>query len=314
MTAIGWLSILAFFALVVATTPLLGAYMYRVFEGERRPLPRVLGPLERVLCRLSGVTRDEQTWVQYTVALLTFSAVGLLVTYAIARLQAILPLNPRHFAAVEPALAFNTAVSFTTNTNWQAYAGETTLSYTTQMVGLAWHNFTSAAVGLGVALAVARGLTRRPGPDGTRTLGNFWLDLIRATLYVLLPLSLCVALLLVSQGVLQTFSDYRELTTLEGVKQLLAMGPVASQEAIKMLGTNGGGFFNANSAHPFENPTAFSNLFEMFLIFLIPAALTYTFGKAVGDTRQGWAILAARLVIFLIRVPLVYSQEAAGNP
>ena len=261
MTFNGWLQILIFFLVILALTRPVGAYLYRVFETGQPPLPRLLGPIERLCYRLSGVDPTaEHNWLEYTAALLAFSAVGLLGTYAILRLQHLLPLNPQHFGPVEPTLAWNTAVSFTTNTNWQSYPGETTLSHLSQMAGLAWHNFTSAAAGLGVALAVARGLTRRPGPDGGKTLGNFWVDLLRATLYVLLPISLVVALVLVSQGVLQNFSQDRTLTTLEGGRQVLALGPVASQEAIKMLGTNGGGFFNANSAHPFENPTPFTNL------------------------------------------------------
>ncbi len=313
MTANGWLQILLFFALVVALTPLVGAYLFRVFEGERQPLPRVLGPVERGLYRLGGIdARKEQTWVEYTIALLVFSAFGVLVTYALLRLQHLLPLNPQRFAAVEPTLAFDTAASFATNTNWQAYAGESTMSYLAQMAGLAWHNFTSAAAGIGVALAVARGLTRRPGPDGPRTLGNFWVDLTRAIVYVLLPLSLVFALVLVSQGVLQNLSAYKEVTTLEGVKQLLAMGPVASQEAIKELGTNGGGFFNANSAHPFENPTPLSNLVELVLIFAIPGGLTFTYGRMARDQKQGWALFAAMSLLFFAGVAACYAAEAHG--
>ncbi len=310
MTFNGWLQIVSFFALIVAVTRPLGVFMFHVFEGEKRPFPRA----ERLLYRLSGVDeKRQQTWVEYTVSLLAFSAISLIVTYLIERLQHVLPLNPQKFAAVEPALAFNTAASFTTNTNWQSYSGESTMSYLTQMAGLAWHNFTSAAAGMGVALAVARGLTRRLGPDAPRTLGNFWVDLIRATLYVLLPASFIVMLLLVSQGVIQNLSPYREITTLEGVKQLLALGPVASQEAIKQLGTNGGGFFNANSAHPFENPTPFTNLISMFLIFAIPAGLTYTYGRMAGNTRQGWAILAAMAVLFFVGVTTCYWAEAHPN-
>jgi K+-transporting ATPase ATPase A chain len=314
MTANGWLQILIFFALVVAVTAPLGAYMFRVFEGRRQPLPRLLGPVERGVYRLSGVdAQREQTWVEYTVALLVFSAFGLIVTYVLQRLQHVLPLNPQKLGAVEPALAFNTAASFATNTNWQSYAGESTMSYLTQMAALAWHNFTSAAAGMGVALAVARGLTRRPGPDGAKTLGNFWVDLTRAIVYVLLPLSIVLALVLVSQGVLQNLAAYREVTTLEGVKQILAMGPVASQEAIKELGTNGGGFFNANSAHPFENPTPLTNLIEMLLIFAIPAGLTFTYGRMARDQRQGWAIFAAMSALFFAGVAVCYWAEAHGH-
>jgi len=315
MTVAGWLQIAVFLLLIAALAKPLGVYLHRVFEGVRQPLPKLLGPIERFLCRLCGVDPSkEQTWLQYTLALLVFSLLGLVVTYAIERLQGALPLNPQRFAAVPPDLAFNTAASFTTNTNWQAYSGESTMSYLTQMAGLAWHNFTSAAAGIGVALALARGLTRRGGPDAPRTLGNFSVDLVRATLYVLLPLSFVAALLLVWQGVIQDFSAYREITTLEGAKQLLTLGPVASQEAIKELGTNGGGFFNANSAHPFENPTPFSNFFELLLIFAIPGALTYLYGRMAGSQKQGWALFGAMAALFLAGVAVAYPSEAAGNP
>jgi K+-transporting ATPase ATPase A chain len=314
MTANGWLQILIFFALVVALTPLIGGYMFRVFEGQRPPLPRLFGPVERALYRLGGVDyKKEQTWSEYTIALLLFSLFSLLVTYAILRLQQLLPLNPQNFPSVPPALAFNTAASFTTNTNWQAYGGESTMSYLAQMAGLAWHNFISAASGIAVALAVARGFVRRPGPTGAKTLGNFWVDLTRATIYVLLPLSIVAALYFVSQGVLQNFAHYKEVTTLEGTKQLLAMGPVASQEAIKMLGTNGGGFFNANSAHPFENPTPLTNLIQILLIFVIPAGLTFTYGRMARDGKQGWAIFAAMSVLFFAGVTACYWAESRGN-
>lgn len=316
MTVIGWLQIVLFFVLVLALTKPLGTYLFHVFEGTGQPLPKVLGPVERLLLRLcgGGDAPREQTWSQYTLALLAFSLLGVLVTYGIQRLQHVLPLNPQGFPAVGPELAFNTAASFTTNTNWQAYAGESTLSYLTQMAGLAWHNFTSAAEGMGVALALARGFTRRPGPEGHKTLGNFWVDLVRAILYVLLPLCVVYALFLVSQGVLQNLAPYRELTTLEGVKQTLAMGPVASQEAIKMLGTNGGGFFNANSAHPFENPTPLTNLVQLVSIFAIPAALTYTYGKMARDTKQGWALFAAMSILFFAGVAAAYAAESQSNP
>jgi K+-transporting ATPase ATPase A chain len=288
--------------------------MVRVFEGESRPLPRILGPIERFLFRVSGVDPSmEQTWVGYAGSVLALSAFSLLVTYAILRLQHLLPLNPQKFPAVDPALAFNTSASFTTNTNWQAYGGESTMSYLSQMAGLAWHNFISAAAGIGVAIALARGLTRRQSPDAPRTLGNFWADLIRATVYLLVPLSLIFALLLVSQGVIQNLSAYREVTTVEGAKQVVALGPVASQEAIKELGTNGGGFFNANSAHPFENPTPFTNLVELWLIFAIPAGLTYTYGRMARDTRQGWAILAAMGVLFLGGALTAHWAESRPN-
>ena len=310
MTALGWLQVAVFCGVIVAITKPLGLYLYAVFEGQARPLARVLGPVERFCYRLSGVDeKHEQTWRQYALALLGFSLVSMLITYAILRLQRWLPLDPQGFAGVEPTLAFNTAASFTTNTNWQAYAGESTMSYLAQMAGLAWHNFTSAAAGIGVALAVARGLTRR---GGGKTIGNFWVDLVRGTLYVLVPLSIVFALVLVSQGVIQTFAAYRQVTTLEGLKQVIALGPVASQEAIKELGTNGGGFFNANSAHPFENPTPLTNLVELVLIFAIPAALTYTYGKMARDTRQGWVLFAAMMTLFLVGVAVCYGAEI-GN-
>jgi K+-transporting ATPase ATPase A chain len=315
MTLIGWLQVLLFAAVVLAITRPLGAYLFRVYEGAAQPLPRLLGPVERGLYRLCGVdARREQTWVEYAFALLAFSALSLLVTYALERLQRVLPFNPQKFPAVPADLAFNTAVSFTTNTNWQAYSGESTMSYLTQMAALAWHNFTSAAAGMAVAVALARGLTRRLGAGAAKLLGNFWVDLWRGILYVLLPLSLLAALLFVSQGVIQTLEGYREVTTLEGSKQLVALGPVASQEAIKELGTNGGGFFNANSAHPFENPTPFTNFLQLVLIFAIPAALTYTYGRMAGSQRQGWAILAAMGFLFLVGVTCAYGAEMRPNP
>ena len=315
MSANGWLQILLYSAVILALTKPLGAYMFKVFEGEQQPLPRVFGPLERACYRLCGVDpKREQTWQEYTLALLLFSALGVLVTYAIERLQGVLPLNPQGFAAVPADLAFNTAASFTTNTNWQAYSGESTMSYLTQMAGLAWHNFTSAAAGIAIAVALARGLTRRLKPDEPRTIGNFWVDLIRCIVYVLLPICIPVGLLLVALGLIQNFAPYIELTTLEGVKQILAMGPVASQEVIKELGTNGGGFFNANSAHPFENPTPLTNFIEIVLIFIIPAGLTYTFGRMARDQKQGWTIFAAMAVLFLVGVSTAYTAESAGNP
>ncbi|MCP3099285.1 potassium-transporting ATPase subunit KdpA [Myxococcus sp. K15C18031901] len=314
MTLIGWSQILSFFALLLVLTKPLGAYLFRVFEGDTQPLPRVLGPVERVLLRLTGAAdRREQTWLEYSGALLAFSVVGMVILYGLQRAQHLLPLNPQGLGAVGPELAFNTAASFVANTNWQSYAGESTMSYLTQMVGLAWQNFVSAAAGLGVALALARGFTRRPGPEGAKTLGNFWVDVTRATLYVLLPVSFVVALFFVSQGMLQNFAPYHELTTLEGAKQTLAMGPVASQEVIKMLGTNGGGFFNANSAHPFENPTPLTNLVQMLLIFVIPAALTYTYGKMAGDTKQGWVLFSAMSLLFFAGVAAAYAAESQPN-
>ncbi len=315
MTGIGWIQIVVYGLVILALTKPLGLYLYRVFETRRRPLPALLGRIERFLCRLCGVDPQvEQSWKHYAFSLLAFSLFGMLVTYLIERLQHVLPLNPQNFAAVPPDLAFNTAASFTTNTNWQSYTGESTMSYLTQMAGLAWHNFTSAAVGIGVALALARGLTRRPGPDGEKTIGNFWLDLIRGTLYVLLPVSIVVSLFFVSQGVVQTFSAYREIATVEGAKQIIPLGPVASQEVIKMFGTNGGGFFNANSAHPFENPTPLTNFVQLILIFAIPAALTYTFGRMARDQKQGWAIFAAMSVLFAAGVVTAYWAESHPNP
>jgi len=314
MTFNGWLQIIVFFLLIVAVTRPLGVYMFRVFEGDRQPLPRTLGRIERGLLRLCGLKEPkEQTWVQYTVAMLVFSAMGLLVTYIIQRAQGSLPLNPQHLEGVPGPLAFNTAASFTTNTNWQSYTGETTMSYFTQMAGLAWHNFTSAAVGIGVALVVARGLTRRPGQDGPRGVGNFYVDLIRGLVYLLLPISIVVALVLVSQGVIQNLSAYHTVTTIEGAKQLIAMGPVASQEAIKELGTNGGGFFNANSSHPFENPSALTNMLEMVMIFAISAGLTYTYGRMARDQKQGWALFAAMSVLFFAGVTTAYWAESHPN-
>jgi K+-transporting ATPase ATPase A chain len=302
-------------AIIFAITKPLGSYMYRVFEGDRQPLPRLFGAIERLLYKLCGVdSKQQQDWKQYTLAMLVFSAITLLVTYGIERLQHILPLNPQNFPPVAPDLAFNTAASFTTNTNWQAYTGESTMSYLTQMAGLAWHNFMSAAVGIGIALALARGITYRLQAGAAKTLGNFWVDLVRATVYVLIPISIPVALLLVSQGVIQNFSSYVDITTLEGVKQTLAMGPVASQEIIKELGTNGGGFFNANSAHPFESATPLTNFIEMLLIFSIPAAMTYTYGRMARDQKQGWVLFAAMALIFVVGVWVAYSSEAQGNP
>jgi K+-transporting ATPase ATPase A chain len=308
MTTLGWIQIVAYFAVILALTKPAGLALHRVLEGP--PLPG-----ERALFRACGVDGSrEQTWLEYTIALLVFSTVGILVTYAIERLQGLLPLNPQSLGAVHPALAFNTAVSFSTNTNWQAYSGESTMSYLTQMAGLAWHNFTSAAAGIGVAIALARGITRHADGKTPGTIGNFWADLIRSTVYVLLPVSAVFAVLLVSQGVIQNLAPSRTLTTVEGPPQTLAMGPVASQEAIKELGTNGGGFFNANSAHPFENPTPLTNGIEMVLIFLIPAGLTSTFGRMARNPRQGWTLFAAMSVLFALAVAGAYAAEAAGNP
>jgi potassium-transporting ATPase potassium-binding subunit len=315
MTVIGWSQTLLFFALVLVLTKPVGAYLFRVLETDARPLPRVLGPVERGLLRLCGVSREEeQTWGQYAASLLAFSLFSVLGVYLLQRLQHVLPFNPQGLPAVGPELAFNTAASFTSNTNWQAYGGESTMSYATQMLALTWQNFMSAAAGMGVALALARGLTRRPGPEGRKTLGNFWGDLVRITLYVLLPVCFVVALFFVSQGVIQNLSPYPELQTLEGAKQTLAFGPVASQEAIKMLGTNGGGFFNANSAHPFENPNPLTNLVQLVLIFVLPAGLTYTHGRMAGDSKQGWALFAAMSLLFFAGATASYAAESQGNP
>jgi len=320
MTAIGCGQIALFSLVLLALTKPMGAYMARVFEGERTWLDPVLGPVERLLYRLFGVdAREDMRWTTYALAMLAFSVVSLIFTYAVLRLQGLLPFNPMGFSTAKapsfatpmtPDLAFNTSVSFTTNTNWQAYGGEGTMSYLSQMLALTLHNWTSAAVGIALAIALVRGFARR-GADG---IGNFWYDLTRATLYVLLPICTVYALFLVSQGVVQNFASYTSVKTLEGAAQTLAQGPVASQEAIKMLGTNGGGFFNANSAHPFENPTPLTNMVQMLSIFLIPGGLCYTFGKMVRDTRQGWAIWAAMYSLFFVGVFACYGFEAAGNP
>jgi potassium-transporting ATPase potassium-binding subunit len=315
MTAIGWIQILLYAVLIFAVTKPLGIYMFRVFEGSRQPLPRFFGPIESGIYSLCGVDPEQQhDWKQYSTALLVFSAITLLVTYGIERFQHILPLNPQQLPPVPADLAFGTAASFTTNTNWQAYGGETTMSYLTQMAGLAWHNFISAAAGIGVMLAIARGLTYRLQPNAPKTLGNFWVDLIRATIYLLLPFSIVLALVLVWQGVLQNFSSYVELTTLEGIKQTLAMGPAASQIAIKQLGTNGGGFFNVNSAHPFEGGTPLANFIEMLAILAIPAAQVYMYGLMARDTKQGWALFGAMAVLFFMGVGTAYYFESKPNP
>jgi K+-transporting ATPase ATPase A chain len=314
MTLVGWVQILVFFGLIVAVTKPLGLFMYRVFETGEAPLGRFLGRVEGFIYKLFGVDpKVEQDWKAYCFALLAFSAFGAIVTYAILRLQGHLPFNPQHLAGVPQELSFNTAASFITNTNWQSYSGESTMSYLSQMAGLAWHNFTSAASGIAVALCVARGFTRRAGPTGSNTLGNFWVDLNRSILYLLLPVSFIFALVLVSQGVIQNLKPYLDVTTLEGAKQTLALGPVASQEAIKQLGTNGGGFFNANAAHPFENPTPFTNLISLFLIFAIPAGLTYTYGRMAKDSKQGWILFAAMSCLFFVGVIVCNHAEAQGN-
>jgi len=305
MTANGWIQIALFCLAIIVCVKPLGLYMARVFEGEIK----FLAPVERFLYRLCGVKGEEQHWTTYTIAMLAFSIVGFVSLYLIQRLQAVLPFNPQGLAGVGPDLSFNTSVSFVTNTNWQSYGGETTLSYLVQMLGLTVHNFVSAATGIALAIALVRGFARR----SAKTLGNFWVDLTRCTLYVLIPMSLVFALFLVWQGVPQNLGAYTHAIGLDGVKQLIAQGPVASQEAIKMLGTNGGGFFNVNSAHPFENPTGLSDFFEMWAILVISAALTYTFGHMIRDTRQGWAIFAVMAVLFLGGLGVTYWAEGQGN-
>ena len=311
MTVNGWLQIALYCVLLVLLTKPLGGYMTRVFAGERTPLSPVFRPVERLLYRLSGVDEaEEQHWVTYAVAMLAFTFAGFVVLYALQRLQALLPFNPQKLDAVSPDLAFNTSVSFLTNTNWQSYTPETTMSYLVEMAGLTVHNFVSAATGIALAIALIRGFSRR----SAQTIGNFWVDMTRCVLYILLPICVAVGLVMVWQGVPQNLSAYTEVTTLEGAKQLIAQGPVASQEVIKMLGTNGGGFFNANSAHPFENPTALTNLIQILLIFSLGAALTNVFGRMVGNQRQGWAIFGVMAVLFLAGTLTAYWAEAAGNP
>ena len=313
MTGMGVLQIVIFFGVLLLLTKPLGRYMARVFEGERTFLHRVMRPVESLVYKLCGIREDvEQSWTQYAGGVLSFSIFAFLFVYVLQRVQGYLPLNPQHFGAaqVTPDLAYNTAISFVTNTNWQAYSGESTLSYLVQMAALTVQNFASAAVGIAAAIAIIRGFARQQA----RTLGNFWVDLTRATLYVLLPISLVAALVLCSQGAIQNFSSYTSVKTVEGAAQTIPQGPVASQEAIKMLGTNGGGFFNGNSAHPYENPTPFTNFLQMLLIFCIPAGLTYTFGHMVRDTRQGWAIFGAMAALFLVGVFVCYGFEQAGNP
>lgn len=311
MTFNGWLQIALFGVLVILLTKPFGFYMTRVFTGERTLLSLVLRPLELGIYRMCGVREDEeQHWVSYAVAMLAFSFAGFVIMYALQRLQAMLPLNPQGMAPVSPDLAFNTSVSFLTNTNWQSYVPETTMSYLTQMAGLTVHNFVSAATGIALAIALVRGFARR----SAQTIGNFWVDLTRCVLYMLLPIVVVVGLVLIWQGTPENLHAYTEVATLDGGKQLIAQGPVASQEVIKMLGTNGGGFFNANSAHPFENPTALTNLIQMLLIFSIGAGLTNVFGRMVGSQRQGWAIFAVMGVLFLVGIVTVYSAEAPGNP
>lgn len=340
MTGNGIFQIVLYLLVLAALAKPLGWYMARVYEGQPVGLDRVLGPVERLLYRLFGINPDqEMDWKTYAVAMILFNGIGLLTLYALQRLQGILPLNPQGFSGVSPDSSWNTAVSFTTNTNWQSYSGETTMSYLTQMLGLAFHNFVSAATGMAILVALIRGFARK----SAKTIGNFWVDMTRGTLYILLPISFVFALILVSQGVVQTFNAYPNAnlvqptsyqqpqmdssgngvkdakgnpvtTTVNVTHQSIAVGPAASQIAIKQLGTNGGGFFNANSAHPFENPTPLSNFLEVLAILLIPAALCYTFGKMVGDTRQGWAVLAAMFIILIPMIFVAYAAEGSGNP
>lgn len=311
MTLHAWLLLGLCLLILLALTKPLGIYIADVMEGRSTGVLRVGGPVEAAIYRLCGVRQDEEMgWLHYALAILLFNGLGVLAVYALQRFQLWLPLNPQQFANVSPDSSFNTAISFATNTNWQGYAGETTMSYLTQMLALTVQNFLSAATGIVVAIALIRGFARHT----VQSIGNAWVDLTRITLYVLLPLSLVFAVFLVSQGVIQNIAAYQEVTTLENATQTLAMGPVASQEAIKMLGTNGGGFFNANSAHPFENPTPLTNFFQMLSIFLIPGALCYTFGRMVGDPRQGWAVLAAMTVLFTVMAIAAITFEQQGNP
>ena len=320
MNITSWLQLILYMAVLIALVKPLGAYMARVYQGERTFLSPVLQPVEKLVYRLAGTSPDqEMDWKVYAFAMLLFNVLGLLVVYALQRLQGFLPLNPQGFGAVSPASAWNTAVSFATNTNWQGYGGETTMSYLTQMLGMTVQNFVSAATGMTIVIAMLRGLVRHT----SKTIGNYWVDLTRSVLYILLPLAFILALALVSQGVVQTFSQDKTAALLQPVttasgktvtQQVLAVGPAASQVAIKQLGTNGGGFFNANSAHPFENPTPLSNFLESLSILLIPAALCYTFGKMVGDTRQGWTLLAVMTIIFVALLAVTVWAEQTGNP
>src|ERR1700731_2358387 len=310
MTLIGWIQILIYCAIIIAITPVLGGYMTKVFGGERTFLSPVLHPVEVVIYKIAGVDeRREQGWLMYTVGMLLFHLGGFLILYVLMRLQAGLPFNPAEQSAVGEDLSFNTAMSFITNTNWQNYGGESTMSYLVQMLGLTHQNYLSAATGIVLAIVLIRGFARA----SFKTVGNFWVDVTRCTLYVLLPICVPYALFLVWQGIPQTLGAYVDATTLEGAKQTIALGPVASQIAIKMLGTNGGGFFNANAAHPFENPTALSNYVQIISIFALGAALTNVFGRMVGNPRQGWAVLAVMGVLFLAGVIVCYSAEAHGN-
>src|SRR5512136_2720313 len=320
MNIFGWLQLIFYLVVLIALAKPLGTYMARIYQGERTLLDPLVRPVEKLIYRLSAVHPDEEmNWKVYAFAMLLFNGLGLLIVYALQRIQGFLPLNPQGFGAVSPDSSWNTAVSFATNTNWQGYSGETTMSYLTQMLGMTVQNFVSAATGMAILIAMIRGLVRHTA----KTIGNFWVDLTRTILYILLPLSFALALVLVSQGVVQTFSQYKTAALLQPmvdtsgktiIQQVLAVGPAASQIAIKQLGTNGGGFFSANSAHPFENPTPLSNFLEMLTILLIPAALCITFGKVVGDTRQGWAILATMTIIFVLLLSVTVWAEGTGNP
>jgi K+-transporting ATPase ATPase A chain len=320
MNGYSWLQLVFYMLVLLALARPLGTFMARVYQGESTFLDPLLRPVEKLIYRFGGVHPDEEmNWKVYAIAMLLFNGLGLLVVYLLQRIQGVLPLNPQGFGAVSPDSSWNTAVSFATNTNWQGYGGETTMSYLTQMLAMTVQNFVSAATGMAILIAMIRGIARHTA----RTIGNFWVDLTRSVLYILLPLAFVLALVLVSQGVVQTFSQYRTVALLQPTTgsggsavthQILAVGPAASQIAIKQLGTNGGGFFNANSAHPFENPTPLSNFLEMLSILLIPAALCYTFGKLVGDTRQGWAILAAMTIIFVVLLSVTVWAEGTGNP
>src|SRR5665213_876208 len=320
MTLIGIIQILVFFAIVVAITKPAGSFMYRVFEGQRTFLHPVLGPLERLIYRVSGIREDEeQTWVRYAASLISLSIFSFLFVYLLQRLQGFLPLNPMHFSTpkaptgatpMTPDLAFNTAVSFITNTNWQSYSPDTTMSYLTQMAALAVQNFVSAAVGIAIAVALIRGFARHT----TKTIGNFWADVTRCTLYILLPICVLSTIFFVSQGCIQNFREPVTAQTLEGTQQVIEQGPLASQLSIKMLGTNGGGYFNANSAHPYENPTPFSNFLQILSIFIIPAGLTYTLGRMTGSPGHGWAVLAAMFVLFAAGFSVLYWAESQPHP
>ena len=320
MTPFIWLQIVLYLVVLLLLVKPLGSFMAKVYQGERTFLSPVLGPVERLIYRITGVKlQEEMDWKMYAFAMLLFSLVGLITLYGLQRLQSILPLNPQNLSAVAPDLSFNTSVSFNTNTNWQSYGGETTMSYLTQMIGLAVHNFLSAAIGMAVLIALIRGFVRH----SAQTIGNAWVDMTRSTLYILIPLSLILAVILVSQGVVQTFDASQKASLLQPAQdangqtvteQVIAVGPAASQIAIKQLGTNGGGFFNVNSAHPLENPTPLSNFLEMLALLLIPAALCYTFGKMVNETRQGWALLTAMTLIFVVMLSVAVWAEQSGNP